>query len=97
MTQELLEAVREIRGFVKAVEESPFWKHELRKVRDELGREQSPVARLAILEGFVRRAAAQSREVAASFERLKRETAGARRSLRRDDLIDLFRRRAGPR
>jgi hypothetical protein len=94
---DLIGAIQELRGFVKNLEDSAFWRHELKRLRQEMGREQSLLARLTLIDTFVRKAAAQSRQVAAAYDRLKRESASARQGLSRDMLVELFRRSAGER
>ena len=94
---DLIHAIQEVRTFVGSLEESAFWRHELNRLRQEFDKQPNLLGRLALLENFVRKAGAQSKEVAAAFERLKRETASARASLARDELVDLFWRPASKR
>jgi len=92
---ELVREVEAIRSFVKALESTAGWREELARLRDEMERQRSALVRLTLVEKFVRRSAANAREVFAAFERLKKETASATRGLGPEVLIDLFRHASG--
>jgi carbonic anhydrase len=68
------------------------WRDELDRLRADLDRQRDPFAQVAMVEGFVRRAAAESRAVGEAFERLKREAAPHGRRPGPREIVDLFRR-----
>lgn len=81
-----------VRAFISSLESSA-WRDELQRMREELEASRSPVARLILVEKFLKRSAGNAREVAAAFERLKTETGAAGRASEVERVIDLFRRR----
>lgn len=68
------------------------WREDLRRLRADLDRQQDPFAQIALVETFVRRAAAESRAVGEAFDRLKREAAPPGRRPGPRDVVNLFRR-----
>jgi carbonic anhydrase len=80
-----------IRSFVSALETTAAWRGELAQLRTALYKQRSPLARLTLIEGFLRRSAVNARGVHGAFERLKSETVSAGRALDIERLIDLFR------
>ncbi len=79
-------------SLVQALEAQAAWRHEVRRLRSELHAERNPLARVRLIEAFVRKAVAESREVAAALDRLKREAQGAHVPLDESLLIELVRR-----
>lgn len=79
-------------SLVQALEAQAVWRHEVRRLRSELHAERNPIARVRMIDAFVRKAVAESREVAAALERLKREAQGARVQLDEGLLLELVRR-----
>jgi carbonic anhydrase len=65
--------------FVRVVKSKARWRAELPRLRQELDRTSSPVAKLRAIESFARRAGAESSEILAEFERLRREVTDAER------------------
>ena len=88
----LSKEVEAIRGFVRALETTSGWREDLARLRKELERQNGSVARLTLVEKFVRRTAANAHGISSAFEQLKKESASARASLGPEDLVDLFRR-----
>lgn len=88
LTRELA-AVKE---FVATLEGTAGWREELTKLREQIDRQKSPLARVTLVEKFLRRSAVNARGVAVAFERLKREAASGRRSFDPEDLVAVFRR-----
>lgn len=80
-----------IRSFVSALETTAAWRQDLTQLRAEMDGRKSPLARLELIEKFLRRSATNSRGVRLAFERLKKETTSAGRALEAERLIDLFR------
>ena len=64
------------------------WSGELRKLKQELGRQRQPLARLRLIERFAHAAAADSREIGSAFDRLKREVVAAKGRLDPEELIE---------
>jgi len=60
-------------SFVQTVAAHATWRQELEMLRAELHAERNPVTRVRRIDAFVRKTVADSREVAAAFERLRRE------------------------
>jgi carbonic anhydrase len=79
-------------SLVQVVESHGTWRYELRQLRAALHAERSSVARMRLLDGFVRKAVADSREAAAALERLKREAQGAKIQVDEALLLELLRR-----
>jgi carbonic anhydrase len=88
-------AVSAVRSFVRALEARTAWRDALAGLRQDLARERNPLLQVALVEGFMKRATADSREVAAAFQSLKREVVSGRSSFAWEDLVQIFRRRAG--
>jgi carbonic anhydrase len=80
-----------IRSFVSALETTAAWRGELAQLRAAMNKQRSPLARLTLIENFLRRSAVNAQGVHRAFERLKSETASAGRALDVERLIDLFR------
>jgi len=85
---DLVEAAR---GLIDAVSAQSVWRVELQRLRTQLHNQTSPAARLRLIDGFLRKAAADSREVADAFDRLVR-AGSATGTPDRTTLIDLVRR-----
>lgn len=83
----MLEAARSALRSLAATRE---WSDEIRRLRSELQRTRNPLARLALLEKFIGRAAARSQEVSDTLRRLKREGVGAGSRLGQGGLLELF-------
>ena len=79
-------------ALVETVAAQAVWRYELQRLRTELRMQDSPLSRVRLIDAFVRKAAADSREVAAALERLKREASGAGRRLDDAALMELVRR-----
>jgi carbonic anhydrase len=71
------------------------WRDELHKLRQDIDREGSPIAKLRIVERFVRAAASDSNEVRGAFERLRHEAATGGRGIDFEELFGRILRRAG--
>jgi carbonic anhydrase len=80
-----------IRSFVSALETTAAWRGELAQLRAAMNKQRSPLARLTLIESFLRRSAVNAKGVHSAFERLKNETVSAGRALDVERLIDLFR------
>lgn len=74
----LVEAVTQIADVLRV---RAGWRDELRALRTEIDRQHNPLVQLAVLESFVKKVAADSREVHTAIDRLKKElgTAGSRK------------------
>ena len=70
--------VESLQRLIGTLESTGRWREEIRQLRQELERERNPFARFRLLERFLESAARDSRDVAAAFERLKREALGRR-------------------
>ncbi len=70
--------VESLQKLIGTLESTGRWSEEIRQLRQELEREHNPFARFRLLERFLESAARDSRDVAAAFERLKREALGRR-------------------
>jgi carbonic anhydrase len=66
------------------------WREELRLLQSELDEQVSPLQQIALLENFVRKAAAESRTVGEAFENLKRVVGPAGRRPGPRELVNLF-------
>jgi carbonic anhydrase len=73
-TRALLAAAND---FLTAIDAKEHWKRDVENLRRELGQRQDPRQRLELLDAFARRLGAESREVAESFARLRKEIAAA--------------------
>jgi hypothetical protein len=80
-----------IRSFVLALETTTVWRQDLARLRADMDRQKGPLARLALIEKFLRRSATNARGVHLAFERLKKETVSASPALEAEHLVDLFR------
>jgi carbonic anhydrase len=89
---DLAREVDAIRAFVSALETTAGWREEIDKLRQEIDRQRSPLAKLTLIDKFLRRSTVNARGVAAAYERLKKELTSPRQGLGPDDLISLFRR-----
>ena len=68
------------------------WRYELDRLRTELRMQGNPLVRVRLIDAFVRKAAADSREVAAALDGLKREATAAGRRLDETAFLELVRR-----
>jgi carbonic anhydrase len=66
------------------------WREELRFLQSGLDEQVSPLQQIALLENFVRKAAAESRTVGEAFENLKRVVGPAGRRPGPRELVNLF-------
>jgi carbonic anhydrase len=73
-TRALLHAVED---FLGTIESKEHWKADVENLRQELERRRDPRQRLELLDAFARRLGGESREVAESFARLRREITAA--------------------
>lgn len=89
---DLAKLVAAAASLVQVIESHKTWRYELRQLRATLHAERNPVARMRALDGFVRKAVTDSREVAAALERLKREAQGTKIQLDEALLLELLRR-----
>jgi carbonic anhydrase len=89
---DLAKLVAAAASLVQVIDSHKAWRYEMRQLRATLHAERNPVARMRLLDGFVRKAVTDSREVAAALERLKREAQGARIQLDEALLLELLRR-----
>jgi carbonic anhydrase len=80
------------RSIVRSLAAVGAWREDLRRLRTDLARQRDPRARMTLLETFVGRAAAQSRDVAEVLGRLKREGAGVGKGSSRGGLLENLRR-----
>jgi len=67
------------------------WQGEVQTLRQELSRTANPFKRLQLLEDFYRRAAVESREVAAAYQELRRRAAGVKAAATPQTLSDILR------
>jgi len=86
--------VRALEHFARTLQSKAKWSQELRQLHEELGRQKNPVAKFNILESFAKRAGADSVEVRAAFEKLKRTAADARQRFDAGEVVRLFERLA---
>jgi carbonic anhydrase len=84
--------VEAARGLIDAVSSQAVWRVELQRLRTQLHNQTSPVARLRLIEAFLRKAAGDSREIADAFERLRQAASEMDPAPDRATLIDLVRR-----
>jgi len=77
---------------VETVAAQAVWRYELDRLRTELRAHGSPVARVRLIDAFVRKAAADSRDVAAALDRLRHEASGPGRRLDDAAVLELIRR-----
>ena len=68
------------------------WRDDLTRLRADLDRQRDPFYQVAMVESFIRKAAADSRAVGEAFDRLKREAFPAGRRPGPHEVVDLFRR-----
>jgi carbonic anhydrase len=86
-TDPLADAVAE---FVRTLESEAGLGREMRQLRQELDRQPNPLAKLNLLESFIRRASAGSREVAGAYQRLRQQVAASRRQWDPQELVKQF-------
>jgi len=67
------------------------WEEKVQALRLELSRTANPFKRLQLLEDFYKRAAAESREVGAAYQEVRRRAAGAKGSSPAQSLGDILR------
>lgn len=89
---DLTRVIAAARSLVQTAEAQAVWRAELRRLRTELQTESNPVKRVRLISDFVRKAVSQSRDIAASLERLRREAQGANVQLDEALLMELVRR-----
>jgi len=80
------------RHLVEVLAAHATWRYELERLRTELRTHGNPLARVRLIDALVRKAAADSREVAQAFDRLKREASGAGRRLDDAAFLEIIRR-----
>ena len=86
-TDPVADAVAE---FVRTLEMEAGLGREMRQLRQELDRQPNPLAKLNLLESFIRRASAGSREVAGAYQRLRQQLAASRRRWDPQELVKQF-------
>ena len=86
-TDPLADAIAE---FVRTLESEAGLGREMRQLRQELDRQPNPLAKLNLLESFIRRASAGSREVAGAYQRLRQQVAASRRRWDPQELVKQF-------
>jgi len=86
-TDPLADAVAE---FVRTLESEAGLGREMRQLRQELDRQPNPLAKLNLLESFIRRASAGSREVAGAYQRLRQQVAASRHRWDPQELVKQF-------
>jgi len=79
-------------ALVQTIESHATWRRAVRQLRADPQAERNPIARARMIEAFLRRAVADSREVAAAVEQVRREAQGARVGLDDRLLVELLRR-----
>jgi carbonic anhydrase len=79
-------------SLVQVLESHRTWRYEMRQLRAAMHAERNALARMRLLDGFVRKAVTDSREVAAALERLKREAQGTKIQVDEALLLELLRR-----
>jgi len=89
---DLAKLVASAASLVQVIEAHSTWRYEIRRLRAELHAERNPLSRVRLIDGFVRKAVTDSREVAAALERLKRDAQGAKIQLDEALLMELLRR-----
>jgi len=89
---ELTKVLAAAGSFVQTVAAHATWRHELEMLRAELHTERNPVTRVRRIDAFVRKTVADSREVAAAFERLRHEAQRTDVHLDESLLLELLRR-----
>jgi len=89
---DLAKLVASAGSLVQVIESHATWRYEIRRLRSELHAERNPLSRVRLIDGFVRKAVTDSREVAAALERLKREAQAAKIQLDEALLLELLRR-----
>ena len=92
---ELSPLVAAIADVMSKVEGQAKWRNELHALQRDLARTSIPLTQFRLLEGFLRRVAGESREVARSLDRMREELAAPDRRAFPDSLTRLLRRLAG--
>lgn len=76
--------------FVHTLESKAGLGEDLRRLRQELEQHQNPLVKFGLLESFIREAAANSKDVADAYTRLRNAVAGARRRWDPQEVIAQF-------
>jgi carbonic anhydrase len=84
-----------IADVVQSIEAQGKWRYESQILREQLARTRNPVAQFRLIEGFLRRATGDSREVLHALDRLRGELAAARPEALPRPLARFLRRMAG--
>jgi carbonic anhydrase len=79
-------------SLVQTIESHATWQRAIRQLRTDLQAEKNPLTRARLIESFLRKAVADSREVAAAVEQVRQEAQGARVGLDDRLLVELLRR-----
>jgi carbonic anhydrase len=87
----LARAVVALKSFLQTIESKSVWSGALQQLRADIQRERNPAARVTLIRAFLRRAAADSRDVLDAFEVLREAAAAAEPLVDRQALVDLFR------
>jgi hypothetical protein len=87
----LREGLEALSAFLGEVEQVSVWRGALRQLRSDLAREHNPVARLRLVESFMRRAGSDARQARESFDHLRNAAVAGHRAITADGLVDLFR------
>jgi len=88
--EHLAREIADMREMVRLLEGTSGWREELKRVRDEVGRQRNPLRKLQVVEEFVKRATVNARELQGSFERLRKESTQGVNGFDLDRLIALF-------
>jgi hypothetical protein len=76
---------------VDSLRSKAHWRGDVERLRAELDKPANPQVKFHLLEGFVRRAGAEAKDVAAAFELVKEQAAGRGRSLGPREVIEVLR------
>lgn len=79
-----------IASFIQTLESKAGLSQDLRQLRLELERQQNPVVKFGLLESFIRRAAADSKEVADAYRRLQNGVTAAHRRWDPQEVVHYF-------
>jgi carbonic anhydrase len=86
----LTDGMEALSAFLDEVEQVSVWRGALRQLRSDLAREHHPVARLRLVESFMRRAGSDARHARESFEHLRNAAVAGHHAVTVDSLVSLF-------
>jgi carbonic anhydrase len=78
-------------AFVATLRARAHWRDALRRLRVELDKPGSPLAKVRMLESFARQAGGEAQDVVEAFERVKRQATGAGRTIEAREAAELLR------